>query len=360
MKGRERGGRKGERMLSRRPNRRFNGYILPLYPLRSPSLPLSNCLSSSRNRVTKTLSKQVLTDCCFLSGASRKAEGERAREGEAIAIRCIVAERNEDSGQSSGRCGGVQATSASRQKQRQESREGFEEARRKEGRKEDESEGKTRSSVRDDSFFPSFFPLFFFSFSFSSLSFSTSRSHQNQPTAPSIIIHLQAHPVVDLVVGQRDVVLEDGRPLLQPDLVRPRPRLCGRKLLEVANGVVLVALDADLLAEAVVEDDLDHSSSWRGRGWGGVVWRAVVILRRAGLRREVGGVGGGGGTDFERNPVASIVQALFAFPFSPFFLSPQLRRRFCRGSHQRWVERGDSEQSTVRTKPIESVEFFAF
>lgn len=163
---RERGGRKGERMLSRRPNRRFNGYILPLYPLRSPSLPLSNCLSSSRNRVTKTLSKQVLTDCCFLSGASRKAEGERAREGEAIAIRCIVAERNEDSGQSSGRCGGVQATSASRQKQRQESREGFEEARRKEGRKEDESEGKTRSSVRDDSFFPSFFPLFFSLFLF--------------------------------------------------------------------------------------------------------------------------------------------------------------------------------------------------
>jgi len=63
---------------------------------------------------------------------------------------------------------------------------------------------------------------------------------------------------VYLVVLKLDVVLENGVPLLEYDLVPLGARLGGYELLEVADGVVLVALDANLLAQAVVARDLDH------------------------------------------------------------------------------------------------------
>ena len=34
--------------------------------------------------------ESILTDCCFLSGASRNEKGERPREGEEIARRCMA------------------------------------------------------------------------------------------------------------------------------------------------------------------------------------------------------------------------------------------------------------------------------
>ena len=40
----------------------------------------------------------------------------------------------------------------------------------------------------------------------------------------------------------------------------PGTGLRGYELLEVADGVVLVALDPNLLAESIVHSDLDHSS----------------------------------------------------------------------------------------------------
>ncbi len=105
---------------------------------------------------------------------------------------------------------------------------------------------------------------------FYTLSLSLSHSHATQ----SVIVQLQAHAIVDLVVGQRDVVLnekgrgngngcdesEDGEkverassgaslssflhlehvvPLLDADLVGAGARLGGDQLLQVADGVVL-------------------------------------------------------------------------------------------------------------------------
>jgi hypothetical protein len=63
---------------------------------------------------------------------------------------------------------------------------------------------------------------------------------------------------VDLVVPEGDVVLVDVVPLLDADLLGARARLRRHQLLEVADGVVLVALDAHLLAETVVQHHLDH------------------------------------------------------------------------------------------------------
>lgn len=51
---------------------------------------------------------------------------------------------------------------------------------------------------------------------------------------------------MNLIVLQRNVVLEDRVPLLEADLLWARANLRGNELLEVANEVVLVALDPDL------------------------------------------------------------------------------------------------------------------
>ena len=79
------------------------------------------------------------------------------------------------------------------------------------------------------------------------------------------LIHLQTHPVVDLVVRKCDVVLVDrvpakhpsacqcagdaaeekDVPLLELDLCMVRPRLSSDELLEVADRVVWAALHAD-------------------------------------------------------------------------------------------------------------------
>jgi len=62
-----------------------------------------------------------------------------------------------------------------------------------------------------------------------------------------LVVQLQIHPVMDLVIFQSDVVLEDGVPLLQHDLVPLGSGLSRDQLLEVPDGVVLVALNANFL-----------------------------------------------------------------------------------------------------------------
>ena len=73
-----------------------------------------------------------------------------------------------------------------------------------------------------------------------------------------LVVQLQIHAILDLVVSQRDVVLVDGVPLLQDQLFVSRAGLNGNQLLEVANRVIFVALNSDLLAQTVVDDDLQH------------------------------------------------------------------------------------------------------
>ena len=51
---------------------------------------------------------------------------------------------------------------------------------------------------------------------------------------------------MDLVVLKRDVVLVDGVPLLDAQLLRPRASLRGQQFLQVADGVLGVALDVEL------------------------------------------------------------------------------------------------------------------
>jgi len=75
--------------------------------------------------------------------------------------------------------------------------------------------------------------------------------------ALSRTVELKAHAIVDLVVVQRDVILVHSVPLLDAQLLRPRARLRREQFLQVADGVVRVALDADLLAKAIVADDFD-------------------------------------------------------------------------------------------------------
>lgn len=59
-------------------------------------------------------------------------------------------------------------------------------------------------------------------------------------------------------VLQRDVILENGVPLLQDNFVPSRPRLRSDQLLQVSNSVVAIALDADLFSQPVIACNLDH------------------------------------------------------------------------------------------------------
>lgn len=74
----------------------------------------------------------------------------------------------------------------------------------------------------------------------------------------SIVVELEAHAIMNLVILEGDVVLVDGVPLLNPDLLGPSTRLRGDKLLQVADCVVIVALHSDLLPQTVVQHHLNH------------------------------------------------------------------------------------------------------
>ena len=55
-----------------------------------------------------------------------------------------------------------------------------------------------------------------------------------------LVVQLEVHSVVDLVVLQRDVVLEDGVPLLQDYLVPTGARLSGNQFLKMLWGQKLL------------------------------------------------------------------------------------------------------------------------
>jgi hypothetical protein len=62
--------------------------------------------------------------------------------------------------------------------------------------------------------------------------------------------------VVDFVVSERDIVREDTIGELEPDPLGPGPDLKGDEDLDIADLVVLVALDALLVSDSVVDDNL--------------------------------------------------------------------------------------------------------
>lgn len=83
-----------------------------------------------------------------------------------------------------------------------------------------------------------------------------------------LIVELKVHAVMYLVVPEGDVVLEDGVPLLEDNLVPACAGLGRDELLEVSNSVVGVALDTHLFSEPVVARDLNHCCRWPAQTWG--------------------------------------------------------------------------------------------
>lgn len=75
-----------------------------------------------------------------------------------------------------------------------------------------------------------------------------------------VVVELEAHAVVDLVVLKGDMVFVDVVPLLDPDLVGPGSSLSGDELFEVSDGVVVVALNPNLLPQSIVQHHLYHLS----------------------------------------------------------------------------------------------------
>jgi hypothetical protein len=74
-----------------------------------------------------------------------------------------------------------------------------------------------------------------------------------------VVVQLEVHAIMHLIVCQRNVVFVDGVPFLNADLLWPRASLCCHQLLQVPDRVVFIALHADLLAQAIVEDYLNHA-----------------------------------------------------------------------------------------------------
>ena len=78
-----------------------------------------------------------------------------------------------------------------------------------------------------------------------------------------MVVEFQVHSVVNLVVPECDVVLEDGVPLFEDDLVPLGARLRRDQLLQVTHSVVLVALDPNLFGK---KDTLHRSVSMAAEG----------------------------------------------------------------------------------------------
>lgn len=66
--------------------------------------------------------------------------------------------------------------------------------------------------------------------------------------SPLLVIKLQVHPVVDLIISQRHVVFKNRVPLFKNDLIPAGASLSRYQFLQVADGVIGVALNADFLS----------------------------------------------------------------------------------------------------------------
>lgn len=73
-----------------------------------------------------------------------------------------------------------------------------------------------------------------------------------------IVVEFEAHAVVDFVVLESNMILVDIVPLLNPNLLGSSPSLGSHELLQVADGVVFVALHSHLLPQPIVQHHLDH------------------------------------------------------------------------------------------------------
>ncbi len=73
-----------------------------------------------------------------------------------------------------------------------------------------------------------------------------------------VVVKLETHAVVDLVILESDVILVDGVPLLDPNLVCSRARLSRHQLLQIPDGVVIVALHPNLLPQTIVQHHFYH------------------------------------------------------------------------------------------------------
>ena len=87
----------------------------------------------------------------------------------------------------------------------------------------------------------------------------------NGHTHGLLIVKFEIHAVVNFIIFEFDVVLEDGVPLFQDDLVGAGSGLGGDQFFEVPNGVIFVAFDANFLAETIVDRDFDHSTVFPGK-----------------------------------------------------------------------------------------------
>lgn len=76
-----------------------------------------------------------------------------------------------------------------------------------------------------------------------------------------LIVKLQIHAILDLIVLQADVIFVDDVPLLENNLIVAGSRLRRDQLLQVANRVARITLDAYLLAKAIVAGDLNHGNN---------------------------------------------------------------------------------------------------
>ncbi len=66
---------------------------------------------------------------------------------------------------------------------------------------------------------------------------------------------------MDLIVSQCDMVLVNCIPFLNTDFLRPCASLCCHQLLQISNGVILVAFHPHLLSQPIVQHHLNHDSS---------------------------------------------------------------------------------------------------
>jgi len=75
---------------------------------------------------------------------------------------------------------------------------------------------------------------------------------------PASSIHLQAHPIVDLVIGEGDMILIYGIPFLKLDLLGVCASLCSDEALQIAHSIIWAALDPHFAPKSIVGDDFNH------------------------------------------------------------------------------------------------------
>eukprot|EP01040_Poterioochromonas_malhamensis_P021231 gene21232-25560_t len=100
-----------------------------------------------------------------------------------------------------------------------------------------------------------------------------------------VVVELEAHAIVNLVVFERDVVLVDRVPLLDPDFLRPGAYLGRNELLQISYRVVFVAFHADLLPQSIVTDNFDHLKMLRQPDTQNTSARKIRFLSPRALRQ---------------------------------------------------------------------------